>query len=115
MPPSWARDTITRVRPQLIDDGHGNQVPDLSDLAAGDHLAIPRCNVQPGVSVENRGLREAVRTALSVFAPAGSDVTQGDYVSWQAVTYRVVAQPEIWSSPTGARSHMRIDLEVWEG
>jgi hypothetical protein len=115
MLPSWANDTVTRMRPALVDGGHGDLVPDLTNLDDGDSLVISGCSVQPGVNTENRDRRDAVRVALSVYAPSGVDVTAGDVIRWGGVTYRVISQPDAWRSPTGAASHLQIDLEVWEG
>lgn len=107
---SFATQTITRQRPMLVDDGHGNQIPDWSNP---DSLDIPGCSVQPGASQEDLINRDATLIAYTVWAPAGADVNAGDHVTFGSTIFEVDGEPERWA--TGILDHTKILLTRWEG
>lgn len=110
MLPSFASDTIVRVRAVTVEDDHG----DLSrDWATSDRVTISGCLVQPGASQEILDNRESVSIAWTVYAPYGSDVVSTDRVEFEGVTYPVSGEPLRWRSPSGQLSHVVIALERW--
>jgi hypothetical protein len=110
MLPTFARDTIARVRPTLAADGHGNMEPNWSDAAT---LSISGCSVQPGASTEDQTNRSGVSTLWTVYAPPTSDVTAHDAVDFRGVRYQVNGEPALWSQ--GFLDHMVIQLSRFEG
>jgi hypothetical protein len=110
---SFARDTVTRLRPVLINDGHGNTVPDWSQPP--DELAIPGCSVQPAATSEVLTSRDTIQDQWSVFTPRDADVLPTDRLRWIGQDYEVIGQPARWDSPTGALSHQQFLIQRWEG
>lgn len=110
MLPSFARQTVTRLRPGYTDDGHGNQIPGLDDA---EPLTITGCSIQPGTSTEDRTNRDTIGITHTVYLPAGSDVQANDYLAIDGTAYRVVGEPERWN--TGVLNHVRVYLQRWEG
>lgn len=113
MLPSWANDTITRRRAPLVDDGHGNQVPDW-DAPTADAV-IRGCSVQPGATDETLGGRDTTQVDYTVYAPAGVDVKATDGIEYGGDLYEVNGAVRRWSSPTGALAHSMFELRRWEG
>lgn len=109
MLPSFAQETITRLRPATITD-HGNTLPD-PDLDNATPLDITGCSVQPGASFEDRTNREANLTAWTVFAPLDADVLASDFVRYRDGDYRVDGVPQRWPLV----EHTVILLQRWEG
>lgn len=110
MLPSFATQSIIRLRPPVIDDGHGNDVPD-PDLDNATPLTITGCSVQPGASFEDRANREATLTAWTVYAPVDADVRATDAVRYEGTDYRVDGDPQRWPNV----QHSVILLQHWEG
>lgn len=110
---SFARATITRLRPVLITDGHGNTVPDWSQPPA--ELPIGGCSVQPAATAEVLTSRDTVQDQWTVWAPRFADITASDRVRWRGIDYEVLGQPAAWDSPTGALSHQQFNMQRWEG
>lgn len=109
---SFARDTVTRVRPETVTGAHHNQDPQWD---TAPELDIQGCVVQPGGSQEFIDHGDAVDILWTVRAPAGTDVTALDGVKYRGILYRVNGTPENWASPTGRLSHLVIQLLRWEG
>lgn len=110
---SFTQQSWIRERYPLVDDGHGNDVPDLDATPAT--LSIAGCSIQPGAPTEVLGGREATLIAWTVYQPVGYDVTAGDFGRIGGQLYRVSGTPQRWSSPTGAISNDVVLLERWEG
>jgi hypothetical protein len=104
---SWIRrETITRHRPTRVSDGHGNQI---TSWAASDDLPIPGCLFAPGTSDEVEGVRDALETAGTVYAPPAVDVVAFDAVTVRGAIYKVTGNPQEWPAGTVIR------LTRWEG
>lgn len=104
----WQRHPVTRLRPVLVSDGHGNQVPDWStpdEVPVGDFLAAPST-----AAVEEFGPREhGVKDAWTLYGPAGVDILPGDAVRFTAARFRVVGEPQRWAPGTV------LEVERWDG
>lgn len=109
---SFARQTVTRLRGVLADDGHGNET---EDWATPDMLDIERCTVQPGSSQELLAGRDATLIQYTVRVCGQVDVKSTDRIQYLGVTYDIDGQPLLWPSPTGALTHTIILLRTWEG
>lgn len=107
MPWGWERHPVTRLRPALVDDGHGGQVPDWADL---DEQPVGAFLYAPGAPVEQFGNREhGVQVAGTLYGPAGADVTAGDAVQFTSGRFRVVGEPQRWRPGTV------LEIERWDG
>ena len=110
--PSWASQTITRIRPGTK-ESRGSVIPDWNNT---DRLDIGGCSVQPastGVVLEGRVL--GIEEGLSVLMPEGSDVIAGDRIEYDGNIYTINGEPKKWTSPTGRVSHIALSLERWYG
>lgn len=107
---SFATQTVTRLRPAYVDDGHGNMVP---DWGAPDELPITWCSVQPGVSQEDRVNRDASLIAFTVWASGDVDVTATDRVEYNGTIFEVDGEPERWQ--VGFLNHTKFFLKWWVG
>lgn len=112
MLPSWANDTITRLRPGTT-TSRGSTVPDWSKASS---LSITGCSVQPattGLSQDGRVL--GISEGLTIYLPPGSDVQAGDHISYDGKVYAINGEPKAWKSATGRVSHIQINVERWAG
>lgn len=110
MLPSFATQTITRQRPAMVDDGHGNRVPDWTSTT---DVVIPGCSVQPGATAEDNANRDGVLIHWTVYAPSTVDVQADDAVVYEGTRYAVNGNPARWGS--GILNHVSIQLRRWEG
>lgn len=110
--PSFATQTVTRLRPEMADDGHGNTQPDWTRVSS---TPIANVVVQPGASEENLLGRDATLIRWTVLAQAGTDILATDRISYQGVTHEVDGPPMAQPSPTGNLSHVVILLKLWNG
>lgn len=114
MLPSFATDSVVRVRPVWTTDARGTRRADYGAAAA--RVTVAGCLVQPGASVEvleNRVGAVAVR--WSVFMPPGTDIEATDAVEVDGRLYAVDGEPARHRSPTGALSHVLALLIDWKG
>lgn len=112
MLPSFARESVTRLRAPLVEDEYHNEVQDWSGASP---LTITGCLVQPLSSSEYTIEREAITTRWRLFAPTGSDVKATDRVVWRGDTFEVEGDPQTWDSPSGATSSMQALLRKVTG
>ena len=112
MLPSWAADTVTRIRPGTK-DSRGSVVPDWTKAT---ELSIPGCSIQPGTTTLSQdGRTLAISDGFSGYFPPGSDVKAGDRIVHDGKTYQVIGEPHEWKSPTGRVSSLQAQLERWSG
>lgn len=112
MLPTWASDSITRLRPGQT-TSRGSTVPDWS---APDVLTITGCSVQPattGLSQDGRVL--GVSEGLTIYLPYEADVQAGDRIVYDGETYTLIGEPKRWRSATGLASSCQISVERWRG
>lgn len=112
MLPSWANDTVTRVRPGTK-DSRGSLIPDWSKATS---LSITGCSMQPaGTSLSQDGRVLAVSDGYTCYFPPGSDVIAGDKIQYDGKDYQIIGEPRVWNSPTGRVSSIQAQLERWTG
>lgn len=112
MLPSWANDTVTRLRATTITQ-RGSVIPDWSNP---DRLAIPGCSMQPaGTSLTQDGRVQGTTDGYTCFLPPGADVLAGDRIEYDGNVYTINGEPRTWQSPTGRVSNTQLQLERWYG
>ena len=112
MLPSWANDTVTRLRPTIITQ-RGSEIPDWEDP---DRLEIQGCSMQPaGTSLTQDGRVQGTSDGYTCFLPPGADVQAGDRIEFGGVVYTINGEPRVWQSPTGRVSNTQLQLERWYG
>lgn len=112
MLPSWAKQTIIRLRP-TTKEVRGSMVPDWSNP---DQLTIHGCSVQPaGTSLTQDGRIQGITDGYTCYAPPGVDVKAGDRIRFEGQDYTINGDPHEWKSPTGRVSSTQFSLERWEG
>ncbi len=112
MLPSWANDTVTRLRATTITQ-RGSVIPDWSNP---DRLAIPGCSMQPaGTSLTQDGRVQGTTDGYTCFLPPGADVLAGDRIEYGGNVYTINGEPRTWHSPTGRVSNTQLQLERWYG
>lgn len=106
----WTQ-TVTRLRPGTKTE-RGTPVPDWSNP---DALDIAECSVQPAAtSLSQDGRILGVSDGLTVYAPYGADIKEGDRIVFEGETYTINGQPLSW--PGAARmQHMQLNLVRWRG
>lgn len=109
---SFFRQTVTRKRPGQTAQ-RGSTVPDWSDA---ETLEISGCSVQPGTTALSQDGRVlGVTDGLTAYLPLEADVIAGDHILYGGREYTIMGEPRKWQSPTGAVSHMQLDLQRWSG
>lgn len=112
MLPTFARQTIIRIRPG-VKTLRGSDVPDWSTAT---RATIPGCSVQPaGTSLSQDGRVLAVTDGLTAYIPAGSDVLAGDRIEYGGEVYTINGSPKVWPSASGGLDHILLNLERWSG
>jgi hypothetical protein len=108
MMPTFARQTITRVRGALVADGYGSLTE--RDWTNAVSTTITGVSLQPMPSSEYERGREAVLTAWRLYAPAGTDLEAGDRIVYDGDTYDIEGDSQNWPSPTGQLDHVEAVL-----
>lgn len=111
---SFATQSITIVRPTMIDD-RGTPVPDYDNPASTQ--VIENCSVQPGSPASSEALtaRQGVTVKWTVYAPPRLTIDAHDAVEYEGVRYSVDGDPAHWPSPTGLLDNTVISLIKFEG
>lgn len=111
MLPTFARQTITRVRPGTT-VSRGSVIPDWSKA---DRLTITGCSVQPaGTSLSQDGRVLGIQDAWTAYLPEGSDVKAGDRIEFEGKTFVINGEPKRWTAAANL-SNIQLDLRRWEG
>jgi hypothetical protein len=112
--PSWANDSVTRIRPGTI-DRRGSIEPDWSPDKVTE-LVINGCSVQPSTTTLTQDGRVlGISDTWTAFFPPEADVAAGDKIMWNSKPYQLIGEPRIWTSPTGMVSSVQAQLERWSG
>lgn len=112
--PSWANDTVTRIRPGTT-ERRGSIEPDWSPDKVNEKQ-IAGCSVQPATTTLSQDGRVlGISDTWTCFFPPGSDVAAGDKIRWNSNDYQLMGEPRIWTSPTGMVSSIQAQLERWSG
>lgn len=112
MLPSWARDTVTRIRPGTK-ELRGSVVPDWSNPTEAE---ITGCSIQPGATTLSQDGRVlAISDGFTGYFPPGADIAAGDKIRLKDDEYQIIGKPRPWTSPTGLVSSLQAQLERWSG
>ena len=112
MLPSWANDTIVRLRATIITQ-RGSEIPDWTNT---DQLTITGCSMQPAsTSLTQDGRIQGITDGYTCYLPPGADVIAGDRILYNGKTYTINGEPRAWTSPTGLASNTQLQLERWSG
>lgn len=112
MLPTWASDTVTRIRP-ATKTSRGSVVPDWDNVS---RLVISGCSAQPastGLSQDGRVL--GINEGITAYLPYDADVIEGDRIEFGGDVYEINGAPRKWKSPTGRVSNMQLNLVRWHG
>ena len=110
--PSWAADTVTRIRPGTK-DSRGSLIPDWTKATS---LSIAGCSMQPATtSLSQDGRILGISEGYTCFFPPGADVAAGDKIQFDGKDYQIIGEPKVWRSPTGRVSSVQAQLERWSG
>jgi hypothetical protein len=111
LPISFARATLTRLRPTTSTD-HGNTSRSYPDTGP----AVPGCIVTPASAREdNLSNRTATITQYEVKAPATADIEDDDHLIYRGKTYQIVGEVLYQPSPTGNLDHLTFFMERFNG
>ena len=113
MLPSFARDSIVRIRPSTKTE-RGSTVFDW-DSKKVTKLTINGCSVQPGAtSLDMNGRVLNIADGWTAYIPEGTDVKAGDRIEWNGNTYEINGEPRIWTGVARC-GHIQLNLKRWEG
>ena len=111
MLPSFATETVTRIRPATATD-RGSTYRDWSNATT---KTIDGCHVQPDSTSSDFTDRAQSQLTYTLWAPVTADVEKGDRIVAQGRTFDVVGVPFCWYSPTHGVDHMTCRMTEWEG
>lgn len=112
MLPSFARQTITVIRPGEK-EVRGSKVPDWDQPIKT--FDLEGCSIQPGatsLSLDGRVL--GIADGWTAYVPEGADVLAGDHIVFDGETYEINGEPRKWTGPAYT-SHIQLILRRWEG
>ena len=112
MLPSFAKQSITRIRPgeKTL---RGSTLPDWENATME---VIAGCSVQPaGTSLSQDGRVLGTTDGLTAYIPEGADVKAGDRIEYAGQVYTINGVPRAWPSATGGLDHIMLNLERWSG
>lgn len=112
MPFSWFDKTVTVRRAPMVQYGARTE----RDWSKATSRSVSECILVRPTSSTDWGDPARTRAIDKVLiAPHGSDIREGDRISYGGRTYEVDGVPEDRESPTGAVSHLRAALVAWSG
>lgn len=112
MLPTWANQSITRIRPGTK-ESRGSTIPDWSEDKI-TKLVISGCSVQPAsTSLSQDGRVLGISEGLTAYLPEGTDVKAGDRIEYNGKLYTINGEPKIWVAPF-TRSNIQLNLMLWE-
>lgn len=112
MLPSWASETVIRLRPstRVV---RGSPILDWNNP---EQMEISGCSIQPAsTALTQDGRIQGISEGYTCYLPPGSDVRAGDRIRFDENDYTINGEPENWKSPTGRVSSMQLHLERWRG
>ena len=112
MLPSWASETVIRLRPatRIV---RGSPILDWNNP---EQMEISGCSIQPAsTTLTQDGRIQGISEGYTCYLPPGSDVRAGDRIRFDENDYTINGEPENWKSPTGRVSSMQLHLERWRG
>lgn len=113
MLPSFANQSITRIRPGTK-SSRGSTVPDWSADKV-NKKTIGGCSVQPAsTSLSQDGRVLGISDGWTAYLPEDADVKAGDHIEFDGETYEINGEPRKWTGPMRT-SHIQLNLNRWEG
>lgn len=112
--PSWAQETVTRLRAPYIVDRYGNETSTRDWSLAAEH-DISGCSVQPMAGDEILGDRDARLKRWILYGPPNIDVLATDRIRHKGTTYEVKSPAREWPSATGNLDNTQLELERLDG
>lgn len=103
--------SVTIVRPGMVEDEYGNERPDWGVAAV--RTAVAGVNVQPqGGSVEDTDDRQVTVTGWRLYTPRRMDLDlrETDRVEFDGMTLQVTGKVARWPAPGGGVHHIEADL-----
>lgn len=111
MLPSFAQQTVTRIRP-AVKSVRGSEVYDWENAT---EETIPGCSVQPATtSLSQDGRVLGILDGMTCYMPPGADVREGDRIRFEGVLYTIDGAPRTWFS-VASLSHVQVNLKRWSG
>lgn len=112
MLPSFCRDTVTRIRPELK-KVRGSLIPDWENAT---QLDIRGCSMQPAsTTLSQDGRVLGISDSYTLFAPPDADIEAGDHVQFQGKIFEIDGDVRIQPSATGRLDHLNITLKRYQG
>lgn len=109
---TFANDTISVIRPSL----KSVRGTTLFDWGNTTQRYVSNCSFQPaGTSLSLDGRVLGITDGATCYCPEGADVQEGDRVVFDGKTYTINGAPRKWTSPSGLRSNVLLNLEEWSG
>lgn len=109
----FGAETVTVLRGGTVKDRYGN---DRIDFTTPTRTRIDGCAVAPRGSTETAGGRTGVIVGLTLFLPAGVDITAADRVEVRGDVWTVEGQPGEWRDPfTGTPIGVEVAVEAVHG
>ena len=110
--PSWASQTVTIIRPGTT-TSRGSTIPDWTTSTS---TTVTGCSVQPAsTSLTQDGRVQGIYDGMTAYLPPGTDVQEGDRITYDGLTYTVDGTPRKWISATGQASNIQVNLKRWSG
>lgn len=120
MPPTrpLGNQSIVVVRAPLAPNARDGTLE--RNWAAATRTTVSGCSVQPfklaeKLNFEDNREREFARTALRVFAPAGTDIESTDRMEYAGKTFDVFGHSGSWNDFTGTQHHVAFVARLREG
>lgn len=111
MIPSFARQSVTRIRPG-VKTVRGSDIPDWDNATS---LVISGCSVQPAATeMSQDGRVLGILDGMTCYLPPGADVQEGDRIVYDGETYVLDGAPRVWEAAFNL-SHVQIRLRRWSG
>lgn len=111
MLPSFAKQSVTRIRPG-VKTVRGSNIPDWENATS---LVISGCSVQPAATeMSQDGRVLGILDGMTAYLPPGADVQEGDRIVYDGETYVLDGAPRVWEAAFNL-SHVQIRLRRWSG
>ena len=112
MPLSFMRDSVTRLRADVI-NRNGAELFDWENVDSATIYCVQITAQSTTRDFEGRALEVSDRRTLR--AKYDADIKAGDRIIWNGTTYEVEGEVFHTKSPTGRVSSTRCTLVRWEG
>lgn len=112
------KDTVVVQRATLVTDPQDQS--QYRDWSTTTEIVIKNCNVQPfppaeKLNFEESRNREFARTAIRIYAPAGSRFLSTDRILYDGIVYEVFGHQGIWREFNGREKYVQVIARRMEG